>query len=1054
MNKKLADYVKKVKLQKKQRKRVSAFFAAMSLTVTCSVSWQLHSIGTAMVDDTLPAASDDGILSLAADSELFETPSSWEATLPDVEGLSTPESIALVAESQIGYKENTMNFVEVDKDGNHKCYSRYGEWYGNPYGEWNTMFTYFCMKYGGVDESQVPIGSGCWAWTVELDKRELIIPVSRGSPQRGAIVFFDNDLDGKADRSAIVTSVSDEDQSFTAVVGNVDGEVAEVTYDNGDETIFGYLIVPEEKAASSEKKATGPGDDQEQRSDNTSDAVQFRESSESGIEVIASADKTAFPEGTEMSVTDISAETAMEAAEMFDIDMLDAVAVDISFSDSEGNEIEPSEDSSVQVQIILPDEAKLQGDEYSLLHIADNGDVKKLEEAEVSESGAEFTAESFSIYVLTSGKYVDKDQAFIVNGQPVSNSQSTPYLIELGDTITIKTKAEKWSSGFNQQGFPYGQNENILSRQSQTNLPDETENGTTYRVVEAKYLAKNLGTTSISVVENRSGQPSTFYVQVVESLTEKPQIYVETALGERHKDEVHEYLAAMFGDWYRDHPEDFVTINVNGNNVPKYVKNKDGSNNGSGYTWMYAFKPYCVSSGDTIELVTYVPAEDADKYSFSAVSKGSHTDIGSITVENHPDEDIGNGMIRKNATVTAAQVSSKKNSCVQLGKEYFYISISANDVEMSHADIEIDDGGSYTIIKEKIKGGKKVTEKYIYSAQVSKVNTCKIYTYNKETGQFEPLKVIGRPTVTVGSGPLARQQTIPSEHYGEDVIFYTDDYYNLHDADSQASQYEWTSNYVDREKYPHDPSYQINYFENNKVYLRDANPATNKNFLLGDAQKAVFDVELELNLKEAYSISDDGTITDISSTAPATRTVDSMEFPLDRKDILDAYNKCPFHSGLDFTLAANAVMVDFEMKKEMPGADFRGGEFTFELLNDDGTSTDMLAVNNEEGIIQFENLYFDSVGEYKYKVVEQAGDDPNIIYDTEPHEITVIVSQEGERLVAEISDEQILNTFKNYQQYKLPATGGTGIIPHLIIGTIFISGASMLLVKTRRKREA
>ncbi|MBR3283349.1 MAG: hypothetical protein IKI56_08655 [Ruminococcus sp.] len=1052
MNRKLADYVKKVKLQKKQRKRVSAFFAAMSLMVTCSVSWQLHSIGTAMVDDTLPAASDNSILSLAADSELFETPSSWEATLPDVEGLSTPESIALVAESQIGYKENTLNFVEVDKDGDHKCYSRYGEWYGNPYGEWNTMFTYFCMKYGGVDESQVPIGSGCWAWTVELDKRELIIPVSRGSPQRGAIVFFDNDLDGKADHSAIVTSVSDEEQSFTAVVGNVDGEVAEVTYDNGDDTIFGYLIVPEGKAASSEKNATGPGDDQEQRSENTSDAVQFREYSESGIEVIASADKTAFPEGTEMSVTDISAETAMEAAEMFDIDMLDAVAVDISFSDSEGNEIEPSEDSSVQVQIILPDEAKLQGDEYSLFHIADNGDVKELEEAEVSESGAEFTAESFSIYVLTSGEYVDKDQAFIVNGQPVPNSSDTPYAIRVGDSFTLRTKAEKWNDGQYDQGFPFGYDSSILRQTSQSYLPDEYQDGKTIRVVDTTYQVIGVGSTAITLVEDSSEVQSHFYVNGVES----PQIYVETALGERHKDEVHEYLAAMFGDWYRDHPDDFVTINVNGNNVPKYVKNRDSSNNGSGYTWMYSFKPYCVSSGDTIELVSYVPANKAGDYSFSSVSQGSHRDVGSITVENHPDQDIGNGMIRKTATVTAAQVSSKKNSCVQLGNEYFYISISANDVEMSHADIEIDDGGSYTIIKEKIKDGKKVTEKYIYSAQVSKVNTCKIYTYNEETGQFEPLKVIGRPTVNVyvNQSGETEARTFQSEHYGEDVIFYTDDYYNLHDADSQASQYEWTSNYVDREKYPHDPSYQINYFENNKVYLRDANPATNKNFLLGDAQKAVFDVELELDLKEAYSISDDGTITDISSTAPATRMVDSMEFSLDRKDILDAYNKCPFHSGLDFTLAANAVMVDFEMKKEMTGADFRGGEFTFELLNDDGTSTGMLAVNNEEGIIQFENLYFDSVGEYKYKVVEQAGDDPNIIYDTVPHEITVIVSQEGERLVAEISDEQILNTFKNYQQYKLPATGGTGIIPHLIIGTIFISGASMLLVKTRRKREA
>ena len=604
MNRKLADYVKKVKLQKKQRKRVSAFFAAMSLMVTCSVSWQLHSIGTAMVDDTLPAASDNSILSLAADSELFETPSSWEATLPDVEGLSTPESIALVAESQIGYKENTLNFVEVDKDGDHKCYSRYGEWYGNPYGEWNTMFTYFCMKYGGVDESQVPIGSGCWAWTVELDKRELIIPVSRGSPQRGAIVFFDNDLDGKADHSAIVTSVSDEEQSFTAVVGNVDGEVAEVTYDNGDDTIFGYLIVPEGKAASSEKNATGPGDDQEQRSENTSDAVQFREYSESGIEVIASADKTAFPEGTEMSVTDISAETAMEAAEMFDIDMLDAVAVDISFSDSEGNEIEPSEDSSVQVQIILPDEAKLQGDEYSLFHIADNGDVKELEEAEVSESGAEFTAESFSIYVLTSGEYVDKDQAFIVNGQPVPNSSDTPYAIRVGDSFTLRTKAEKWNDGQYDQGFPFGYDSSILRQTSQSYLPDEYQDGKTIRVVDTTYQVIGVGSTAITLVEDSSEVQSHFYVNGVES----PQIYVETALGERHKDEVHEYLAAMFGDWYRDHPDDFVTINVNGNNVPKYVKNRDSSNNGSGYTWMYSFKPYCVSSGDTIELVSYVPA--------------------------------------------------------------------------------------------------------------------------------------------------------------------------------------------------------------------------------------------------------------------------------------------------------------------------------------------------------------------------------------------------------------------------------------------------------------
>ncbi|MBR1822847.1 MAG: LPXTG cell wall anchor domain-containing protein [Ruminococcus sp.] len=47
----------------------------------------------------------------------------------------------------------------------------------------------------------------------------------------------------------------------------------------------------------------------------------------------------------------------------------------------------------------------------------------------------------------------------------------------------------------------------------------------------------------------------------------------------------------------------------------------------------------------------------------------------------------------------------------------------------------------------------------------------------------------------------------------------------------------------------------------------------------------------------------------------------------------------------------------------------------------------------------------------------------------------------------------MLNSFTNYQTYTLPATGGGWIVPYMLVGMVFISGASVLLIRSRRREE-
>ena len=88
----------------------------------------------------------------------LETPEEWQAA--NAEAVMTgnwAEDLVSVAQTQLGYEQSEKNFEIDPADGvTLRYYSRYGQSYGNPYGEWDVMFLSYCLKYAGIPQSAIP----------------------------------------------------------------------------------------------------------------------------------------------------------------------------------------------------------------------------------------------------------------------------------------------------------------------------------------------------------------------------------------------------------------------------------------------------------------------------------------------------------------------------------------------------------------------------------------------------------------------------------------------------------------------------------------------------------------------------------------------------------------------------------------------------------------------------------------------------------------------------------------------------------------------------------
>ena len=255
-------YLLQLNTEKRRWRRAVIILVALSLIVAFVTVWNLRMIGITIAngatcgyqehrhtascirDNVLACGMVEHIHRLACYSDPaadVETAEQWIMTLPTLTG-DTRTDIVLIAQSQVGYQESTQNYELADDRTTKKGITRYGQWYGNPYGDWANMFTSFCLRYAGFSLNY--LNSGAEAMRLAWSEAGSYRSAGQYEPAPGDIVFLDKNGNGTADTTAIIVSVVD--QVLRVVEGDVHDMVARCVYGATDDVVIGYGIsVPE-----------------------------------------------------------------------------------------------------------------------------------------------------------------------------------------------------------------------------------------------------------------------------------------------------------------------------------------------------------------------------------------------------------------------------------------------------------------------------------------------------------------------------------------------------------------------------------------------------------------------------------------------------------------------------------------------------------------------------------------------------------------------------------------------------------------------------------------
>lgn len=169
-----------------------------------------------------------------ADLENWEI---WSASVPELTG-NPAVDIVLVAQSQIGNGESLRNFVLAEDGIGRNGITRYGQWYGNPYGPWANMFTSFCLRYAGLVD--LPINSGAEKMQMEFERMGLYRHAGGYEPLSGDLIFLDKNQNGVPETTGVVANYFDF--ILTVVEGDVEDAVVQQEYRIDDPVVTGYGI--------------------------------------------------------------------------------------------------------------------------------------------------------------------------------------------------------------------------------------------------------------------------------------------------------------------------------------------------------------------------------------------------------------------------------------------------------------------------------------------------------------------------------------------------------------------------------------------------------------------------------------------------------------------------------------------------------------------------------------------------------------------------------------------------------------------------------------------
>ena len=444
------------------------------------------------------------------------------------------------------------------------------------------------------------------------------------------------------------------------------------------------------------------------------------------------------------------------------------------------------------------------------------------------------------------------------------------------------------------------------------------------------------------------------------------EFYVVTATGLRHADEIHEYLVDANGV-----PRDeFMNIIEKDGKQYKYLKNNgidhgrtipESEWSGKGYASEADYRQaydsfrYLLHEDYPLHLVVFrneaQTSTDFGEYTGCWFYTGEHAGVKSTTTYTHsnmteiPDGrsvivgDINPGAVGEHGVIHFDSMNSTDRI-----KSFFTYVRSSRDTYM-HSDIEITDGGFFKIDTTKnLQDGSSQTITTDYQSFVSMVKECKVYYKDNPSVPF---------------------LTFPEYCYQK--------------IDDDGTQYELTSQYY-------------------------CAAAGGFNFDISKVDHVDFVIELSLAPKESRIVKRDTNGVIISDDTKDFRksdgsfdyTVTPLTVTMGKQSIIDAMNKCPANSGMDFNLLYSEInlnlteptVAQMEVYKKLEGDGLEYKQFKFELLDSDGKRVGEIVEPVEDGAlgkVTFPEMDYPIPGTYKYKIREIIPDgaicvEPDVYY--------------------------------------------------------------------------
>ena len=429
-----------------------------SHSALCYGSWEL-SCGLEEHVHTMECSADP-----TAD---VETAQEWEQSFAEVRLTGEwPVDVLAIAKTQLGYAESEKNYV-VGEDGVCRGYSRYGDWFGCPYGDWCAMFASFCIHYADVEG--MPLDMSCPSWIEELRALGLYRPARSEDPQQqytpsaGDLVFYDWEQDGIADHVGLVAEVTPAAEAEAAKLitleGNVEDRVQYMGYALDNPVVLGFGRLPEQsffcgKTGHAHTAACGgegvcpleehihsepclTENSSAELSDQQLAATVYTDSTYSTLctdnDIVITVSGL-LPEGAQVRAYPVQP----DHAELAEVSVL--CAYDITVFTAEGQVFRPAEDAPLMVTFNMPQElaAKetIREDGSHLLcetvvvgaaHISDDGELEQLE-AKVADNNVSVAADHFSTFVV----YQTTEQSEILPGESIEDDSAYRALVESG----------------------------------------------------------------------------------------------------------------------------------------------------------------------------------------------------------------------------------------------------------------------------------------------------------------------------------------------------------------------------------------------------------------------------------------------------------------------------------------------------------------------------------------------------------------------------------------------------------------------------------------------